>query len=56
MKHLAPISMKQITLTTQNGYDLGEVLSAFQKMIRFGHELEALYWADECCSKFSTAP
>lgn len=34
-------------MTTQGGYDFGEVSSAFQKSIRRGREEDALYWGVE---------
>ncbi|CAG0948015.1 Replication-associated recombination protein A [Anaerolineae bacterium] len=39
-------------LTTQNGYDLMEVISALQKEIRRGDEEAALYWALELVPHF----
>ena len=37
---------------TQNGYPLGEVISALQKDIRRSNEEEALYWAMELLPRF----
>jgi replication-associated recombination protein RarA len=37
---------------TQNGYDLGEVISALQKEIRRGNEKEAMHWALEMIPHF----
>lgn len=37
---------------TQNGYDLGEVISALQKDIRRGEEQGAMYWALELLPQF----
>lgn len=39
-------------LYTQNGYILGEVISALQKDVRRGNEEAAMYWALELCPKF----
>lgn len=38
--------------TTQNGYQLSEVISALQKTIRRGDEAQAMYWALECVPKY----
>ncbi|AUB36113.1 Replication-associated recombination protein RarA [Nostoc flagelliforme CCNUN1] len=40
-------SMGKPPISTVNGYDLGECVSAFQKCIRRGDEDGALYWAAE---------
>jgi replication-associated recombination protein RarA len=37
---------------TQNGYPLGEVISALQKEIRRGQEEDALYWALELLPRY----
>ncbi len=37
---------------TQNGYPLGEVISALQKDIRRGNEEQALYWALELVPRY----
>ena len=48
--------MGRIFLKTEHHhYDLGEVVSALQKEIRRGNEMEAMFWADECCPKFAKA-
>ena len=39
-------------ITTQNGYKLGEVISALQKDIRRGNEYNAMYWCLELIPKF----
>lgn len=40
------------SLKTKNGYQLDEVMSAFQKSIRRGLEKNALFWALEMCPEF----
>jgi hypothetical protein len=42
-------------LTTEGGYEFGEVISALQKEIRRGKEEEAMYWALECFPYYSKA-
>jgi replication-associated recombination protein RarA len=42
-------------LRTEGDYDFGEVLSALQKSIRRGHEVEAMYWALELYVKYRRA-
>lgn len=42
-------------LTTEGGYEFGEVISALQKEIRRGNEEHALYWALECHPYYSKA-
>jgi replication-associated recombination protein RarA len=42
-------------LKTQNDYDFGEVISALQKSIRRGHELESMFWALELYEKYGRA-
>ena len=42
-------------LTTEGGYEFGEVISALQKGIRRGNEEHAMYWALECFPHYSKA-
>ncbi|WP_447985032.1 AAA family ATPase [Nitrospira sp. Nam74] len=42
-------------LKTENGYQFGEVISALQKDIRRGHEVEAMFWALELYEKYGKA-
>ncbi len=44
--------MSKFQLTTKNGYPLFEVTSAFQKSVRRGLEVEAMYWAMEMEEKY----
>jgi len=44
--------MSRFQLTTKNGFSLFEVTSAFQKSIRRGLEVEAMYWAMEMEAKY----
>ncbi len=54
--HRETITMGTFFCKTEHShYDLMEVLSALQKAIRRGEEFPAMYWADECCPKFSKA-
>ena len=39
--------MQRYEITTKNGYDGSEVISALQKCVRRGDEEQALYWAVE---------
>jgi replication-associated recombination protein RarA len=51
---LADIKPKTDQMLTKNGYDVFEVMSALQKMIRRGKEGEAMFWAFEMESFNST--
>ncbi len=42
-------------IKTENGYDFGAVISALQKDIRRGNEVEAMYWCLELYRRYHNA-